>query len=360
MFRAAVFRVLCIFVVTTISSGCSNPLGGASAADETYRPGAAGSAPAPIPTPFPPPSLMSVSPNAGRSSGGQLIVLSGSGFREGLAIRVGGSACSTSNYISSTSASCQLPAGAAISRVDISLTNDDGQLALLERAFTFVGSPVTWLKADALTSLANGDSVQSWVDASVTPNAFEQSNSANRPTFVANGLNGLPVVRFSGGQTMVSERSFSLSGSAARTTLFVAKKASATNNNIFGWGVAGTNRTYDVMNYAGRLMVHFYVNDTYSVGPTFAPNVWSIIGSDYDGSLARVSINDNQSPPQSIALDTGTSLAELGGGAYSSYDGYDGDIAEVLVLPQVLTGAERSAVLCYLNEKYALNVLSCP
>ncbi len=53
-----------------------------------------------------------------------------------------------------------------------------------------------WLKADALTGLANGAAVSLWPD--VSGNGFNaiQALSGNQPTYVTSGINGLPVVRF--------------------------------------------------------------------------------------------------------------------------------------------------------------------
>jgi predicted alpha-1,6-mannanase (GH76 family) len=61
------------------------------------------------------------------------------------------------------------------------------------------GSPialVVWLKADAIPGLANGAGVAAWNDLSGNGYNAIQTLSANRPTYVTNAINGLPVVRF--------------------------------------------------------------------------------------------------------------------------------------------------------------------
>jgi Tfp pilus assembly protein FimT len=60
-----------------------------------------------------------------------------------------------------------------------------------------VAGLVTWYKADALTTLNNGDPVNSWTDSSVNGNNLIYV-SKGKPAYVTNGVNSLPVVRFDG------------------------------------------------------------------------------------------------------------------------------------------------------------------
>jgi hypothetical protein len=53
-----------------------------------------------------------------------------------------------------------------------------------------------WWKADAITSLNDGDAVASWADSS--GNSQTLTEATNRPSYQTNELNGLPVVRFDG------------------------------------------------------------------------------------------------------------------------------------------------------------------
>jgi hypothetical protein len=55
-----------------------------------------------------------------------------------------------------------------------------------------------WFKADAITGLPNGATVANWPDTTGNGNNATQSTASRRPTFVTGGINGLPVVRFTG------------------------------------------------------------------------------------------------------------------------------------------------------------------
>lgn len=54
-----------------------------------------------------------------------------------------------------------------------------------------------WFKADAITGIANGTAVSTWLDASGNANNATQAASGEQPSYVQGAINGLPVVRFS-------------------------------------------------------------------------------------------------------------------------------------------------------------------
>src|SRR5688500_10633861 len=53
-----------------------------------------------------------------------------------------------------------------------------------------------WLDASYISGLTNGARVSSWADRSGNVWNASQANGNNRPTYLTNQLNGLPVVRF--------------------------------------------------------------------------------------------------------------------------------------------------------------------
>jgi len=57
----------------------------------------------------------------------------------------------------------------------------------------------TWFAADAITGLANGAAVATWADISGNNDNATQPNASQRPTYLANALNGLPAVHFNAG-----------------------------------------------------------------------------------------------------------------------------------------------------------------
>jgi hypothetical protein len=84
----------------------------------------------------------------------------------------------------------------------ISAVNGSGESA--DSAEVSVTTPVpppselvSWFKADALSGLAHGAAVSTWQDESGHGNDATQSTTAQRPTYAAAAINGLPAVRFS-------------------------------------------------------------------------------------------------------------------------------------------------------------------
>src|ERR1041384_8803564 len=65
------------------------------------------------------------------------------------------------------------------------------------QTLTVTNNLVMWLKADSL-ALANGAPISTWADSSTNLNHATQQTSGNQPAFVANAINGNPVVRFDG------------------------------------------------------------------------------------------------------------------------------------------------------------------
>ncbi|HEX7652874.1 MAG TPA: LamG-like jellyroll fold domain-containing protein, partial [Verrucomicrobiae bacterium] len=55
---------------------------------------------------------------------------------------------------------------------------------------------VTWFKADAITGLGNGSAIVSWLDSSGSGFTASQTTAGQRPTYVLNAINSLPVVHF--------------------------------------------------------------------------------------------------------------------------------------------------------------------
>ena len=86
------------------------------------------------------PTLTSISPTSGPSSGGTVITLTGTNFASGGTVRVNGVAATSVTFVSATQVRATTPAGSAGART-VQITNPDGQSASLTNAFTYVGGP---------------------------------------------------------------------------------------------------------------------------------------------------------------------------------------------------------------------------
>ena len=74
----------------------------------------------------------------------------------------------------------------------------------LQDGFTWTHEPDSlsglslWLKADSITGVADGGTINSWNDSSGNDNHAVQASVGLRATYRANVINGNPVVRFDG------------------------------------------------------------------------------------------------------------------------------------------------------------------
>ena len=105
------------------------------------------------------PAVTTVSPIAGPEAGGGTLTLTGTGFRTGASITVGGTACTSVSVSSLTSATCILPAKtASVTAYTVTLTNTDFQTGSKPTAYTYRSPPTVTsvaFNAGALGGLTN-------------------------------------------------------------------------------------------------------------------------------------------------------------------------------------------------------------
>jgi hypothetical protein len=102
----------------------------------------------------PPPEIVSIQPNEGPIRGGTLITITGNFFQSGATITIGGLSCGNVVFVDAQHLTCVVPAHAP-GRVDVTVTNPDGQSDTLVRGYNYV--PVTfepnWGLVDGFTTL---------------------------------------------------------------------------------------------------------------------------------------------------------------------------------------------------------------
>jgi len=79
-----------------------------------------------------------------------------------------------------------------------------------------------WLKADAITGLADGEAVATWLDSSGNGRDAAQATESKQPSYQTNELNGLPAVQTDGGDELLTP---SITGLAALSVYFVVKSS---------------------------------------------------------------------------------------------------------------------------------------
>ena len=194
-----------------------------------------------------------------------------------------------------------------------------------------------WFRADSLDYLNNSDSVNLWDDISGNNNHASMYTVAEQPTFIENIINGYPVVRFAGsnslGHTPVSYDQ--------ATHFVVWSRTGATNNDAI---LVYSATVYSYLQYSDQWYAAVSKNKTVAmVADTFFLKACS-----YDNANLRRYTNGSAEDAEESGLD-----ANYGYIGHPSFL-LNGDIAEVIIYDKLLSTGEREAVDSYLNNRYAL------
>ncbi len=219
---------------------------------------------------------------------------------------------------------------------------------------------ILWLKADAITGIADGTDIDGWVDMSGNSNDMTDNNS-NVPAFEENEINGLPAVRFGDNNNdRVFLRNMQDFPSNAITTVTVLR-TSEDDGTTLSYATDGQNNSY----FQDRQQNGRFAIDGGITTPNVAFNdgswhidvhTWTSDGGDYavrkDGlEMATGTVRNGGS------IDAGGTLAigaeqDSPNGGYDRDQDFDGELAEVIIYNYDLNDAQLTIVENYLAAKY--------
>ena len=206
-----------------------------------------------------------------------------------------------------------------------------------------------WLKADFITTLADGDLVTTWPDASANSRDAAQGTTSQKPTFVLREptAKNKSVVRFATDDSLDTP---AVTAIGQPTTIF-----SIWRSTSFG----PTHYVYD----GNQNLTH-----RQRLGLITGPKVeaWALSSVSYsipDGKgLTLTTVEYNGASSQLFengALKVAGDMGDKGwdgltiGADYTDTgSNFDGDIAEIIVYSALLTTTERNNVETYLRAKY--------
>ncbi len=207
-----------------------------------------------------------------------------------------------------------------------------------------------WLRADAGVS-RKGSVVVGWRDQSGYGRHAELSGK-RAPEFVAERLNGHPVIRGGHRKAMRLARLLPLSGDA--TLMFVSAHSGGGDTSVVGDGDDGRiglgPREFTFRFSAGEEGRHAKLREPYEAGQ-FA--LWALTRA-----ANRVSIYRNGQPATKRAFYT-VEITPMNLGILMGMrplsGSFAGELAELLVFNQALSEAERQQIETYLMDKYGLS-----
>ncbi|MCI0342028.1 MAG: IPT/TIG domain-containing protein [Planctomycetales bacterium] len=154
----------------TVSVTVTNPDGQASSLSSAYTYVVA-----------PPPSLSSISPTSGPTSGGQTVTLTGTDFAAGATVLLGGNLATSVVVTGTTTITCTTPVGTA-GAVNVTVTNTDAQNSTLTNGYTYVSGPTV-----ASVSPGSGD-VSGGTPVTITGTGFASGATVQFGTSAATSV----------------------------------------------------------------------------------------------------------------------------------------------------------------------------
>ena len=249
---------------------------------------------------------------------------------------------------------------------------------------------LVWLKADSIGSVSDGDLIGQWNDSSTNGLHFSQTDSAKRPVYKTNVINGQPALHFDGIDDIlegVSTGQISLSASNAweiQVQIIYAnytQSGSGTNDNailnfVIGGATSGLRMSIEGSTNKGVVTARSVSTDSANriVGsiatPSTNPKLFNTMVTFLDRGNAFLFLSTSGipgDPNEAVAGLTPTFLSghwtqstatlkdSIGGDLSSATASFSGDIAEIIVYrnPTPYTNNCEDAAK-YLSEKYGL------
>ena len=212
-----------------------------------------------------------------------------------------------------------------------------------------------WLRADMSATrsdgqpVSNGDHVARWLDQSGQGRNAAMATPSRQPSYVANAIHGLPVLRFNGVQSMYLD----VVAQPTTFSVFVVGKNSTpteTFSMILGPGGNSANNQLRWENGSNALFVGTGNNMPTITSPIQNTRIYHEMSAIYTGSTMSVYRNGNSISSHSFTTSGPWTLASVGS-YYSSYY-MTGDLAEVIIYDRALSASERASVDLYLQGKY--------
>jgi len=232
------------------------------------------------------------------------------------------------------------------------------------------GSLVTWLKADAIGGLSDGDSVTTWSD-SASSNDAAQSTTSKKPIYKTGIYNSLPTVRFDGTDDYMDWGTWMQSVETGAFTMYVVAAVTggwvASDYEETASGAPDNDKDGVILRADGRF-------DTYERSGTPANDSSTTAGL---GSLAVMSaaVANDGSVRNKLYLDGALDTTDAGGGAISASSSpsnfllgatpattagdairafVTGDICEVIVYSATHTAEQVEQISCHLMTKWGI------
>lgn len=218
---------------------------------------------------------------------------------------------------------------------------------------------------------SNGNTISSMFDVSPNLNTninLVQATAANRPKFVFDTVDGLPLIRYDGVDDILASSVPIFGYQLAvpnQVTLLVVQKFSNGSNSTFAWNQNGGNNRFSIHAplSSGGLMYFDFGNISAggrinSSAPANFDNTWKILtfvrgtGASNNAQIRINGVNFYTATMTSLLnIDTSTIL-NIGAGLGASTL----DLREIILFKRELSAAEITDIENYLSVKWKINI----
>lgn len=221
-------------------------------------------------------------------------------------------------------------------------------------------SNILWLKTDSIVGLSNGDRMSTWEDASGNGNDLSQTNTALRPEYITNSVNGFPVVSFNTANDRLIRNPFTGFATTNITGIYVNKNTES-NDGILSYAAPGSNNEF--LFYASQ-NIGFYRGPNVNTGISTNDNNWHIIQGSWGSVGGSVEMwKDGRKDYIGTNFRAGTSIIQGGSlclaheqdapdGGYAANQDHIGEFTEVIIYNTFLDRSDHIIVANYLSAKY--------
>jgi hypothetical protein len=227
-----------------------------------------------------------------------------------------------------------------------------------------------WDNSEPFTEpIDDGTAVRTWSDQSGNGYDATQSTTAARPTYIASGLNGLPVVRFDGTDDRLALGASALGmfrNVAGQTTFLLIKYQSGTNaskNSLVIFNNASAprlqmrqiNGKYNINAMRLDAVTEQSISSNQNIATDFVMHTSRV---DYVNTESRQFINGQtdglKTDFQTSGNTSDTNSSNIFIGSWISSEYLNGDIAEIIVYNRALNTSELAQVHRYLARKWGI------
>ena len=209
-------------------------------------------------------------------------------------------------------------------------------------------TPSLWLRADFGITIATG--VSSWADQSGNGNHFTQGTGSRQPAVDASTVGGKPSIYFTTSKELVGTAASYNPSAAASTTMVICRSLTSTGSGVFNDSGSTSGKLIQI----GSSSCACWPVGASAAAPGGIASGLSLAEVIHSGSgsnelLFRVRNSTEYKTATATAAFGDNATAAFKIGTLSFFSGY---VSEIIVVPRLLTSAEKTLMGIYLNLRY--------